>query len=252
MSIVMDYFIITDNNDKHGLIMLNTFIQKKHLFITLALLTILSNASFANVVKESGIIEKINGEAWASQENLPKRTLKEKSVVYENDVIKTAKDTSLTILFKDKSRFDLGPESEFLIDKFNYKKSNEEDSITVRILRGSFKFISGLIAKKKPNAMTVGTSVATIGIRGTHVAGEISATSAKIVLMEKEDPTAANKIVVFNEFGSVTIDEAGYGTEIPDEFSPPSPIRRMRLQTTTNIMRSLQSIQRVNTPRPRY
>ncbi|MCZ6802588.1 MAG: hypothetical protein O7D86_01265 [Proteobacteria bacterium] len=61
-----------------------------------------------------------------------------------------------------------------------------------------------------------------------------------------------NKIEVYNEFGSVIIDEAGYGTEIPDEFSPPSPPRRMRLRTITNLMRSLQSIQRINTPRPRY
>lgn len=237
---------------KHGQIMLNTHRPKNILFIALTTLILFSNQSFADAIKkEAGVIENIKGEAWASQESLPKRALSARSVVYENDVVKTGKDSSLTIVFKDKSKFDLGPESQFLIDKFSFKKADDEDGITVKILRGSFKFISGLIAKKKPKAMTVGTSVATIGIRGTHVAGEVTATSAKVVLMEKEDPTAANKIEVFNEFGSVSIDEPGYGTEIPDEFSPPSPIRRMRLQTTTNIMRSLQSIQRVNTPRPR-
>lgn len=165
-----------------------------------------------------------------------------------NDVVKTGKNSSVTIIFKDKTEFNPGSESELLISKFRYKKSDDEDSITVKMLRGSFRFISGLIARKKPKAMTVGTSVATIGIRGTHVAGEIDATSAKIMLMEKEDPTAANKIEVFNEFGSVTIDEAGYGTEIPDAFSPSSPVRHMRLQTINSLTRS---IQRVNTPRPR-
>jgi hypothetical protein len=229
--------------------MLNTLIPKKILFIVLTTLILFSNQSFANAIKkEAGVIESIKGEAWASQESLPKRALSSRSVVYENDLVKTGKDSSLTIMFKDKSKFNLGSESVFLIDKFSYKKSDDEDGITVKILRGSFKFISGLIAKKKPKAMTVGTSVATIGIRGTHVAGEVTATSAKIVLMEKEDPTAANKIEVFNEFGSVSIDEPGYGTEIPDAFSPPSPIRRMRLQTINNLTRS---IQRVNTPRPR-
>lgn len=221
--------------------------QKKHLFLILALLTLLSNASFADVIKESGIIESIKGNAWASQPSLPERTLSERSVVYENDVIKTGKESSLKIVFKDNTAFDLGAESNLLISKFRFKTA-EEDSLTVKILRGSFRFISGFIARENPRSMTVGTSVATIGIRGTHVAGEVDATSAKIMLLEKEDPSASNKIEVYNQFGSVTIDEAGYGTEIPDEFSPPSPVRRMRLQTINNLTRS---IQRANTPRPR-
>ncbi len=222
-------------------------ILKIHL-LTWLLLTLASGLSYANVVKEAGTIESIDGEAWASQENLPKRKLTDRSVVYEGDLVKTGKKSSLTILFKDETKFILGSKSDFLVSKFKYKKSDDEDGITVKMLRGSFRFISGLIAKKKPKAMTMRTSVATVGIRGTHVAGEVEATSAKIVLMEKEDPTATNKIEVYNEFGSVTIDEAGYGTEIPDQYSPPSPVRRMRLQSINNLTRS---IQRVNRPRPR-
>lgn len=222
-------------------------ILKVH-FLAWLLLTLVSNQCFADVIKEAGTIKSIDGEAWTSQETLPKRELSEKSVVHVGDEITTGKKASLEILFKDKTSFTLGSESNFLITSFTYNKSADEDGMAVKMLKGSFRFISGLIAKKKPKSMSVGTSVATIGIRGTHVAGEVTATSAKIVLMEKEDSTAANKIEVFNEFGSVSIDEAGYGTEIPDEFSPPSPVRRMTLQTINNLTRS---IQRANTPRPR-
>ncbi len=221
--------------------------SSKYLLFSLLLLATFSNPSFAVAIKEAGSIKSIEAEAWASQENQPKRALSEKSLVYVGDEITTGKKSSLEILFKDKTTFQLGSESNFLITDFTYKKSADEDGLAVKMLKGSFRFVSGLIAKKKPKAMAVRTSVATIGIRGTHVAGEVDTTSARIVLMEKEDPTAANKIEVFNEFGSVTIDEAGYGTEIPDEFSPPSPVRRMRLQSITNLTRS---IQRVNTPRP--
>jgi len=217
-------------------------------FLAWLLLIMASNQCFADDIKEAGTIKGIDGEAWASQENQPKRVLSEKSVVYVGDDITTGKKSSLEILFKDKTSFTLGSESNFLITNFTYKKSADEDGLGVKKLKGSFRFISGLIAKKKPKAMAVKTSVATIGIRGTHVAGEVDTTSARIVLMEKEDPTAANKIEVFNDFGSVTIDEAGYGTEIPDQYSPPSPVRRMRLQSINNLTRS---IQRANTPRPR-
>ncbi|MDZ7734863.1 MAG: hypothetical protein U5P41_00940 [Gammaproteobacteria bacterium] len=92
--------------------------------------------------------------------------------------------------------------------------------------------------------------MATIGIRGTHVVGEAGATSATVILMAEEDGSVG-AINVSNEYGAVDIDQPGYGTEVPDEFSPPSPPRRMRMNTIENITRSLQSIQRMNVPRPR-
>jgi len=98
---------------------------------------------------------------------------------------------------------------------------------------------------------SINTAVATRGIRGTNVVGEADATSATIILIESEDTSRKAIIEVSNSFGTVTIDEPGYGTEIPDEFSPPSPPRRMRLQTINNLMRSMQSIRRINMPRPR-
>jgi len=228
-------------------------ISKKYVYLlAFVLLSLSFKSAFADVEIESGSIANIKGTAWANQPNQAQRALSKESVIYENDVVKTGEESSLSIVFKDKTKFDLGSESDLVITKFTYKKAGEEDSITMKILKGSFRFISGLIAKKEPRSMTVGTSVATIGIRGTHVAGEVDPTSARIILMEPENKSGPNKIEVFNEFGSVTIDEPGYGTEIPDAFSPPSPPRRMRLRTVTNLMRSLQSIQRINRPRPRY
>jgi hypothetical protein len=46
---------------------------------------------------------------------------------------------------------------------------------------------------------------------------------------------------VENKFGSVVIDQPGYGTEIPDEKSPPSPVRRMQLRTLDNLLRVIRS-----------
>ena len=57
-----------------------------------------------------------------------------------------------------------------------------------------------------------------------------------------------NAVEVANAFGSVVLDEAGYGTEIPDANSPPSPPRRMRLRSITNLTRTLQSVGRIRLP----
>ena len=128
--------------------------------------------------------------------------------------------------------------------------------------RGAFRFVSGLIAKSKNRDMKVKLIVATIGIRGTHVEGEVSErhekegvsvdASAKVVLLEPEEKDKQTSIIVSNEFGSVVIDQPGYGTEIPDEKSPPSPARLMQLHTVDNVLRSLRSsVRQGGTPRPR-
>jgi len=66
-------------------------------------------------------------------------------------------------------------------------------------------------------------------------------TSAKVALLEPEGSDMRSAIVVENQFGSVVIDKPGYGTEIPDEKSPPSPVKRMQLRTIDNLLRVLRS-----------
>src|SRR5258706_7406555 len=41
-----------------------------------------------------------------------------------------------------------------------------------------------------------------------------------------------------------SIDKPGVGTEIPDEKSPPSPVKRMQLRTIDNLLRALQVVDR--------
>jgi len=42
----------------------------------------------------------------------------------------------------------------------------------INMVEGAFSFISGEIAKTGPDAMLISTPVATVGIRGTTVAGK--------------------------------------------------------------------------------
>jgi hypothetical protein len=120
----------------------------------------------------------------------------------------------------------------------------------MRVLNGAFRFTTGLIAKARSRAMLVRTgAVATIGIRGTTVAGEVVGESATIVLLDPEDGATASAIEVGNDHGSVVIDQPGYGTTVPDANSPPTPPQRMRLRAIDNLIRSIQSSQRISVPR---
>ncbi len=215
-------------------------------------------------VPTAGEIAQLRGsgtaQARATDGTLRKLALADP--IYSGDTISTGKNTSLNIRFVDGSRFDVGPQSEFAVDKFSYQQGADGDAFHSRIIKGAFRFVSGLIAKSKNRDMKVSTSVATIGVRGTQVQGEVTErqekdgeivdASAKIVLLEPEEKGTETSIIVSNEFGSVIIDKPGYGTEIPDEKSPPSPVRKMQLHTVDNILRALRSsVRQGGTPRPR-
>ena len=238
---------------------LNSFAQA-----SILLLACVFFQTYAVASQSAGKITSAFGEVRAYTQKGEARKLTKNSEIFSGDLIRTQSSSSVRMRFFDGSRFSLGPNSEMVVDSFVNAKTGNESSFTTRILKGTFRFVSGLIARRRPEAMGVRLSVATIGIRGTHVAGEvkpaevdeagkvIKESSATVVLMEPEEEGKKTAIEVSNAYGSVVIDEPGHGTEIPDEHSPPSPVRKMQLRTVNNIMRALRSsTRRVNTPRPR-
>ena len=168
-----------------------------------------------------------------------------------SDRVETRSRSLITIRFKDDTTFSLGPESAFQIESFKFEKGAKDD-IATRVLRGAFRFTTGLIAKARARSMRVQTgAVATIGIRGTTVGGEVIGESASIVLLEPEEPGTAAAIEVSNAYGSVVIDKPNYETVIPDAKSPPSPPGRVQIRRIDNLLRSIHTIRRINIPRPK-
>jgi len=189
----------------------------------------------------------------------PVRKLAEGDPVFAGERIRTGGGTVLQIEFKDQSRFTLGPNAEFEVEKyFQAAGGTGEEAFYSRVLKGAFRYVSGLIAHKNRNRVRVTIAVATIGIRGTHFEGEVTErqekdgktvdASAKVALLEPEGSDAGNAIIVENKFGSVVIDKPGFGTEIPDEKSPPSPVKRMQLRTIDNLLRAIRTPARTGGP----
>jgi hypothetical protein len=233
--------------------------------ILLSTLMLTGMASATEAAPSAGQVSKMTGNnvAEARQPDGSARKLGVGDAIYAGEHIWTDKSTSVHLQFADESRFSLGPNTDFVIDKFKYTKGGDEDAFHSRIIKGVFRFVSGLIAHSKGRDMKVNIRVATLGIRGTQVEGEVTDrqekdgvtvdASAKVVLLEPEEEGKQTSIVVSNEFGSVVIDQPGYGTEIPDEKSPPSPVRKMQLHTVENVLRALRSsVRQSGTARPRF
>lgn len=218
-------------------------------------------AAVAQAQTPVGRASRLTGDQVSSAQapGGPVRKLAEGNPVFAAERIRTGAGTVLEIEFNDKSRFTLGPNTEFEVEKyFQAAGGTGEDAFASRVFKGAFRFVSGLIAKKKRENVRITIAVATIGIRGTHFEGEVTErqekggktvdASAKVALLEPEGSDAGNAIVVENKFGSVVIDKPGFGTEIPDEKSPPSPVKRMQLRTIDNLQRALRPPARMGGP----
>lgn len=88
--------------------------------------------------------------------------------VYLHDVVETAGDGSLGIVFSDESRLSIGPDTRLTVDEYVFAPAEGEASFLARMARGTLLFVSGLIAKISPGAAAVETPVGTLGIRGTR------------------------------------------------------------------------------------
>src|SRR5258705_9540127 len=222
--------------------------------ISLIALSLLLASAVAEAQTPVGRASRITGDQISSAQapGGPVRKLAEGDPLFAGERIRTGTGTVLQIEFNDKSRFVLGPNTEFEVERFFQAAggSSGEEGFTSRVFKGAFRFVSGLIAKRKRDNVRITVAVATIGIRGTHFEGEVTErqekdgktvdASAKVALLEPEG-SDGNAIVVENKFGSVVIDKPGFGTEIPDEKSPPSPVKRMQLRTIDNLLRAVRT-----------
>ncbi len=223
---------------------LSTGLLSLYLALSLSALTPVYAAS------QAGEVESLDGSAQAISPAGQERSLSKGDKIYTGDRVLTKYRASLRLRFLDKTKFELGPNSDMTIDKFVYDPDPAKSSFATRIAKGAFRFVTGLVARFRPAAMRVGLPVATIGIRGTNVVGQADATTATVILLEPEGESKPTAVEVSNDYGSVIIDKPGYGTEVPDEHSPPSPVRRMQLRTIQNLMGTFRSIQQMSIPRP--
>ncbi|VAW65046.1 hypothetical protein MNBD_GAMMA11-2067 [hydrothermal vent metagenome] len=97
------------------------------------------------------------------------RLLQRNSDIYQGDILRTAHNAHTQIRMTDGALIALQPDSVFKFTDYRYAglEDGNERSI-IELLKGGFRTITGIIGHRNKNHYQVRTSVATIGIRGTH------------------------------------------------------------------------------------
>ena len=150
-----------------------------HGFFFVMLLFLANLAGTASAADAVGKVAVLKGDAMRIASTGIRVKLKRGDNLYEGDRVETESRSFAVLKFKDETRFNLGPKAVF---KVNEVKTGDDGVFSAEIVRGAFRFVTGLIARNKPRSMRVRTGVvATIGIRGTTVGGEVEGESATIL-----------------------------------------------------------------------
>lgn len=159
--------------------------------------------------------------------------------IFLGDSISSSADSQMQVLLLDETVFTIGPNSELVIDEFVYDPETNAGKVAAQVLKGAFRFTTGLVGQEDPDAVSIGTPLGTIGIRGTIVAGVVSGDQALVVLIGPGDEGATKervgRIEVANDQGTVSISRSGYGTVLGAD-GPPSPPVAIPVETVNAIL----------------
>lgn len=95
------------------------------------------------------------------------------TIVFEGDVVQTGFHGKAGLLMQDDTMISMGRRSQLVLTKYAYQPDSGNFSLIIKLLRGTFQYISGKIEKIAPDAVGVETPHATIGVRGTEIMVEV-------------------------------------------------------------------------------
>jgi hypothetical protein len=185
----------------------------------------LSQVAQSTGASSIGTVEKLSGTVTLTRTDGTSVQASKGTSIFSGDVIKTEADANIGIKFVDETSFSLGESGRMVIDEMIYDPSNNSNSSSsFSVVKGVFSFVSGQIAKSGDDAMVVKTPVASIGIRGTTVAGKAAAegSSNSITLLPDADG-GVGQIAVSNSAGTQIMSVPFQTTSLTSAFTAPAP-----------------------------
>jgi hypothetical protein len=115
-----------------------------------------------------GAVDKVQAHVDATQAG-ETRALTIKPAVYFRDRCHSGAGARPQATLKDGTQLTLGENATLVVDEFIYDPSRSRAELTIRVVKGAFLYVGGLIDKETDANVRIRTPVAALGIRGTTV-----------------------------------------------------------------------------------
>jgi len=120
-------------------------------------------------IAKAGQVQHLSGTLSVQRPDGTVRILSQKSEVHAGDTLTTQQDSYAQLAFPDGSSMTMRPNSKMKIEGYKFSQEKPgEDNAFFRLLKGGLRTVTGLIGKRgNQDAYKIGTTTATIGIRGS-------------------------------------------------------------------------------------
>jgi len=130
----------------------------------------------------------------------------------------------MKIEFLDAEELDLIEHTEVYIDEVYYDPNPSLSKMSLRMVQGTARFASGKGNKIKKANIDISTPTAQIAINGTDFTTTIDELGRTLVILlpDEDGVTPSGEIVVSNEGGSITLNQAYQATMVSTRETPPT------------------------------
>lgn len=175
-----------------------------------------------------GRIQSAVGEAFVIRVDGTREEIEIDTILFAGDVIETV-DGAIGAILADETTFSMAEQGRMVLDSLVYDPGIEEGSLSVAVLKGAFTFVSGLASRTDPEAMTIQTPVATIGIRGTQLGLDLAGGNELTVTLMSEADGFIGEAVIINDAGFQVFNQMHMTTRVSSAGVAPAPIFEMAL-----------------------
>ena len=144
----------------------------RSLTLVVLLLSVLVTPAIAQQTERIGHVRELSGTASIVRgtATLPASV---GLALQRGDQIRTDKPGAVGLVLLDDTTISLGSNSELSLNGFDFLPKEGKFSLVMRMIKGTFVYVSGQISKLAPDAIQLSIPDATIAVRGTKLLVEI-------------------------------------------------------------------------------
>lgn len=191
------------------------------------------------MASSAAIVVSVQGTAYAERQGT-RYKLEAGSPVEASDSLLTDAGAQLVVRFQDGAQITLGPQAQVDVRECVFDATGQQPpSLSLGLMGGMIRSVSGKVVEQNPEAFTLASPLATVGIRGTTTLHTIAPEGERhLVLVLGEGHTV---VITTSDGRSLTLDKANMGVTIQSgDLSPLEPLNltEQELQNIVEVLRS--------------
>lgn len=152
---------------------------------------------------KAGVFLQVGGKVLVTHAGAKPISAVPKGEIFLKDVIETKKDSAVELKFDDGTKMVLRENAKIAVTQFLFQPKQQKRETVIQIFFGKVKAVVTKTFDKKTSKTQLQTPTATVGIRGTIVALEVTQSVTKVYclkgLLEAFSPGFPDKIVAISE-----------------------------------------------------